>query len=58
MKSFCKTTTRAIELWRQRPTRAARGGSVRSAGAPAVRSQHVEVRVEKKPHHVEERVEE
>ena len=48
VKSFCKTTTRAVELWRQRPTRAARGGGVSGAGAPAVRPQHVEVRVEEK----------
>ena len=46
MKSVCKTTTRAVELWRQRPTRAARGRGVSGAGAPAVRPQHVEVRVE------------
>ena len=45
MKSFCKTTTRAVELWRQRPTRAARGVGVSGAGAPAVCPQHVEVRV-------------
>ena len=42
-----------VVLWRQRPTRAARGGGVSAAGAPAVRPQHVEVRVEKKPQHVE-----
>ena len=36
-----------LELWRQRPTRAARGGEVSGAGASAVRPQHVEVRVEK-----------
>ena len=41
-------TTRAVELWRQRPTRAARGRGVCGAGAPAVRPQHVEVRVEEK----------
>ena len=58
MKSFCKTTTRAVELWRESPTRAARGGGVSGAGAPAVRPRHVEVRVEKKPQHVEVRVEE
>ena len=34
--------------WRQRPTRAARGSGVCGAGAPAVRPQHVEVRVEEK----------
>ena len=43
MKSFCKTTTRAVELWS-----AARGKGVCGAGAPAVRPQHVEVRVEEK----------
>ena len=48
MKSFCKTTTGAVELWRQRPTRAARGRGVSGAGAPAVRPQRVEVRVEEK----------
>ena len=58
MKSFCKTTTTEVELWRQRPTRAARGGGVSGAGAPGVRPQHVEARVEEKPQHVEVRVEE
>ena len=48
MKSFCKTTTRAVELWRHRSTRAARGEGVSGAGAPAVHPQHVEVRVEEK----------
>ena len=48
MKSFCKTTTRAVELWRQRFTRAARGRGVCGAGAPAVRPLHVEVHVEEK----------
>ena len=48
MNSFCKTTTRAVELRRQRLTRAARGGGVSGAGAEAVRPQHVEVRVEEK----------
>ena len=43
---FARQPTRAVELWRQRPTRAARGRGVCGAGAPAVRPQHVEVRVE------------
>ena len=49
-----KSTTRAVELCRQRLTRAARGGDVSGARAPAVRPQHVEVSVEEK--HVEVRV--
>ena len=48
MKSLCKTTIRAVELWRQPLTRVARGRGVSGAGAPAVRPQHVEVRVEEK----------
>ena len=46
MKSFGKTTTRAVELWRQRAKRAARGRGACGVGEPAVRPQHVEVRVE------------
>ena len=48
MKSFGKTTTRAVEFWRQRRTRAARGSGACGVGEPAVRPQHVEVRVEEK----------
>ena len=37
-----------LVTWSQRPPRATRGGCESGAGAPAVRPQHVEVRVEER----------
>ena len=42
------STTRAVELWRERTIRAARGRCVSGGRATAVRPQHVEVRAEEK----------